>query len=137
MIATRLMRWVCHPANLEAIEGDLTELYGDRPPLREVVSVCLRQPRTALRLLAASIAVLALVGPDAPPVHYMVHATDPAGEFALEIHDGRAVAARIDGVLVRAEELVQRGDTVLIRDFRVAIKPEGGITWFPRPSRSR
>jgi hypothetical protein len=143
MIATRLLHWICDPAKLEAIEGDLLELYGDRPPLGEVVSVCVRQPRTALRSLVAAVVVLVLMSPYTPPIRYTVHATDPAGEFALEIIEGRAVAAHIGGAAVLAEDLVQRGDTLIIRggdngaDFRIAIKPEGGITWYPRRSVSR
>jgi hypothetical protein len=144
---TKLLRWICDPHTLEAIEGDLAELYGGggRASWRyvmDVVSICVRQPRTAVRSLAAAFIVLALVGPPpvAAPIRYTVHATDPAGAFALEIHHGRAVSAALDGAPVRARDLVQAGDTLIIRggdhgaDFRIAIKPEGGITWYPRHS---
>jgi hypothetical protein len=139
----RILRWICDPNSLEAIEGDLAELYGGRPSWRylmDVLSVCLRQPRTAVRSLAAAFIVLLLVGPVAVPARYTVHAIDPAGAFELEIHRGRAVAATLDGAPVHERDLVQTGDTLIIRggdhgaDFRLAIKPEGGITWYPRRS---
>jgi hypothetical protein len=140
---TRVLRWICDPGKLEAIEGDLAELYGGRASWRyvmDVVSICIRQPRTAVRSLAAAAVVLALTGPVEPPLHYTVHATDPAGEFALEIHQGRAVSATLDGAFVAGRDLVQTGDTLVIRggdhgaDFRIAIKREGGIEWSPRRS---
>lgn len=146
MIATHLLRWVCDPAKLEAIEGDLAELYEGRSGWRygrEVLSVCLRQPRVAVRSFAAAAIALILTTQSVPPVRYTVQATDPAGEFALEIREGRAVSARLNGIAVLATDLVQRGDTLIIRggdnggDFRIAIKPEGGITWYPRHSFSR
>lgn len=67
---TRVLRWLCDPHTLEAMEGDLAELYGagDRAGWRyvvDVVSVC-------------------------------------------------------------------NGDNGA--HFRIAIKPEGGITWLPRHS---
>lgn len=141
----RLVGWICDPQTLEAIEGDLAELYGGRLSWRsamDVASVCIRQPRTAVRSLAAALLVLAVAGPVARPTRYTVHATDPAGAFELRIHDGRAVAATLDGAAVLARDLVQTGDTLIIRggdhgaDFRIAIKPKGGITWYPRRSAS-
>lgn len=140
---TRVLRWICDPDKLEAIEGDLAELYGERWSWRygrDVVSLCIRLPRTAIRSFIAAVVVLALVGPVAPPVHYTVHATDPAGEFALEIHGGQAISATLDGARVPERDLVQTGDTLIIRggdhgaDFHIAIKPEGGIEWYPRRS---
>ena len=82
---TRLLRWICDPAKLEAIEGDLAELYGDR----------------------------------------------------------RSWRYAIDVMSVPERDLVQTGDTLIIRggdhgaDFYIAIKPEGGIEWYPRHSFSR
>jgi len=146
MIATTLLRWICDPAKLEAIEGDLAELYEGRENwryVREVVGICVRQPRTALRSLAAAVIVLLVTGQTVPPIHYTVHASDPAGNFALEIHDGRVIAATIDGTMWPSRDVVQTGDTLLIRganhgaDFLIAMKPEGGITWYPRSSSSR
>ena len=143
---TRLLRWICDPAKLEAIEGDLAELYGDRRSWRyaiDVMSVCVRQPRTAIRSFVAAVVVLVLAGPIGPAVHYTVHATDPAGEFALEIHEGHAISATLDGARVPERDLIQTGDTLIIRggdhgaDFYIAIKPEGGIEWYPRHSFSR
>ena len=140
---TRILRWICDPGKLEAIEGDLAELYGGRASWRsvvDVVSICIRQPRTAVRSLVAAAVVLVLTGQVVPPVRYTVYATDPPGDFALVIHDGRAVSATLDGSLVALRDLVQTGDTLVIRggdhgaDFRIAIKPEGGITWYPRRS---
>jgi len=142
---TRVLRWFCDPHKLEAIEGDLAELYGERRSWRyvmDVVSVCVRQPRTAVRSFVAALVVLVLAGPIGSPVHYVVHATDPAGEFVLEIHAGQAISATLDGARVPARDLVQTGDTLIIRggddgaDFYIAIKPEGGIEWFPRHSSS-
>ncbi len=143
---TRLLRWFCDPDKLEAIEGDLAELYGDRTSGRyviDVVSLCVRQPRTAIRSFVAALVVLVLAGPIGPPDHYIVHATDPAGEFVLEIHQGQAIAATLDGARVPERDLVQTGDTLIIRggdngaDFHIAIKPEGGIQWYPRHFSSR
>lgn len=142
---TRVLRWICDPHTLEAIEGDLAELYGAgrRAGWRyvmDVVSVCVRRPRTAVRLLVAAGMVLAITGPVTRPFRYTVHATDPAGAFTLEIHHGQAVAATLDGAPVAGGDLLQSGDTLVIRggdngaDFRIAIKPEGGITWYPRHS---
>ena len=143
---TRVLRWICDPAKLEAIEGDLAELYGDRRSwryVRDVASLCVRQPRTAIRSFVAACVVLVLAGPIGPPVQYTVRATDPAGEFALEIHAGQAIAATLDGARVPERDLVQTGDTLIIRgadrgaDFHIAIKPQGGIAWYPRHSSSR
>lgn len=145
MIA-RLLRWICDPAKLEAIEGDLAELYGSRTGWRyvaDVLSVCVHQPRTELRVLLAGLVVLVLTGPSGPPLHYTVQATDPAGEFALGIRKGRAIWASMNGTPVPAANLVQTGDMLVIRggdggaDFYIAIKPEGGISWYPRHSSSR
>jgi hypothetical protein len=139
----RLLRWCCDPALLEAVEGDLLECYGALRGWRVLgafVSVCARRPRAGLRSLAAALLVLALTGAPGRPVHYTVYARDPAGAFALEIREGRAVAASFDGASVRVRDLVQSGDTVIVRggddgaDFRIAIKPEGGISWLPRHS---
>lgn len=94
---TRVLRWICDPDKLEAIEGDLAELYGERWSWRygrDVVSLCMRLPRTAIRSFVAAVVVLALVGPVAPRVHYTVYGAD----------------------------------------FHIAIKPEGGIEWYPRRS---
>jgi len=61
-------------------------------------------------------------------------------EFALEIHGGQAISATLDGARVPEGDLVQTGDTLIIRggdhgaDFHIAIKPEGGIEWYPRRS---
>ena len=140
---TRLVRWICDPHMLEALEGDLAELYGGRASwryARDVVSLCVRQPRRAVRFGAAALIVLTVAGPVARPNRYTVSATDPAGAFELDIHSGRAVAATLDGTPVLARNLVQTGDTLIIRggdngaDFAIAIKPEGGITWSPRRS---
>lgn len=146
MIVTRILRWVCDPTKLEAIEGDLAELYQDRfswRHLADVASVCVRQPRPGLRSLAATAILLAVTGRTGPPAHYTIYATDPAGRFTLEIHNQRVIAATVDGAPVRGEDVIQAGDTLIIRggdggaDFRIAIKPEGGITWYPRQSSSR
>jgi hypothetical protein len=143
---TRVLRWICDPDKLEAIEGDLVELHGDHRSWRylvDVVSLCAHQPRTVLRSLVAALVALVVLGPVAGPVHYTVHATDAAGEFMLEIHEGRAIAATLDGAHVAPHDLVQTGDTLIIRggdhgaDFYIAIRPQGGIAWYPRHSSSR
>jgi hypothetical protein len=141
---TRVLRWICDPHTLEAIEGDLAELRaGGRTGWRyvmDVASVCVRQPRSTVRSTIAALIVLAVAGPVVRPARYTVHATDPAGAFTLEIHHGQAVAATLDGTPVAKGDLRQSGDTLVIRggdngaDFRIAIKPEGGITWYPRHS---
>jgi hypothetical protein len=147
MILPTLLRWMCDPAKLEAIEGDLAEVYGGRQGwryVRDVLSVCLRQPRTAVRSLAATVLLLLLMGRAGPltPRHYTVFASDPGGAFTIEIHTGRVIAATLGAAPVRARDLLQRGDTVIIRggdagnDFRITIKPEGGIAWSPRHSSS-
>jgi hypothetical protein len=140
---SRLLRWICDPTKLEALEGDLAELYGNEKSWRsvmDVVSVCVRQPRTAIRSALAAALVLMIVAPVRSSVHYTVEGVDPAGAFALEIHAGRAIRATLDGAPVLERDLVQSGDTLIIRggdngaDFYIAIKPEGGIRWYPRHS---
>ena len=140
---TRLLRWICDPDKLEALEGDLVELYGSRVSWRyvlDVCSLCVRQPRTLVRSLAAAVVVLAVIGPaQRAPLRYTIRAADPAGRFILEFHDGRAVAASLDGTPVAERDLVQTGDTLIIRggdhgaDFIIALTP-GGIAWHPRRS---
>jgi hypothetical protein len=149
MIAATILRWICEPTKLEAIEGDLAELYPGRGGwryLREVAGVCLRQPRTAVRSLSAAVLLLALTGRAGPPPHYTIHAHDPAGRFTLEFHRGRVITATLGGTAVPRDDVRQRGDTLVIRggdngaDFYIAIHPErGGISWYPRqsPSSSR
>ena len=142
---SRLLRWICDPDVLEAIEGDLFELYAGQRSWRwavDVVSLCVRQPRTLVRSLAAAFLVLMLMGPaKTVPLHYTIHAADPAGRFVLEFDDGRAIAASLDGAPVRERDLVQTGDTLIIRggdhgaDFHIALTP-GGIAWYPRRSAS-
>jgi hypothetical protein len=73
----------------------------------------------------------------APP-RYTISATDPAGRFTLDIENDRVVAATMDDRPVSPDRLVQHGATLVIRggdrgrDFRVSVKPEGGITWSAR-----
>jgi hypothetical protein len=146
---TALLRWACDPAKLEIFAGDLEELHGDHVTwrrLRDTVSICLRHSRLTapayrptMRSLAAVLVLLLLSGRQAPSAfHYTVHATDPAGEFTLEILDARVIAATLDGVPVGATHLVQAGDSLVLRgadggrDLRIAINPEGGIRWAAR-----
>lgn len=138
---SRVLRLLCDPGRLEAIQGDLAELYGGRVSARylwDVLNICVRQRR--LRALVAALAALAIVGPVRRPASYTVNALDPAGQFELVIHEGRAVAATLGGTPVPERDLIQTGDTLVIRggdngaDFRIAINPEGGITWYPRQS---
>ncbi len=148
LLAT-LLRWVCDPARLEAFAGDLEELYGERFVWRcagDILSIGIRHSRltasvhrTTRRSLAAVVILLLLSGRQPRSAfHYTVHATDPAGEFTLEILDRRVIAATLDGAPVQAGHVVQTGDTLVLkggdggRDFRIAIRPLGGITWAAR-----
>jgi len=144
-----LLRWVCDPAKLEAFAGDLEELHGERFSwlcVRDTVSICIRHSRlaaplhrTTRRSLIAAAILLFLSGrvPQSA-FHYTVRATDPAGEFTLEILDRSVIAATLDGAPVQPQYVVQTGDTLVLkrgdggRDFLIAIKPQGGITWAPR-----
>jgi hypothetical protein len=141
LLAT-LLRWVCEPDKLEAFAGDLEELYGDRFQwrcVRDVLSICVRHSRTMLRSLAAAVVLLLVSGQHAPSAfHYTVHAIDPAGGFTLEILGRRVIGATLDGTTLQPEQLVQSGDSLVLkganrgRDFVIAIKPRGGITWTAR-----
>jgi len=149
LLAT-ILRWACDPDKLEAFTGDLEELYGDHfhwRCVRDVLSICIRHSRlsapahcTTRRSLAAAVTLLLLLSGRHPPsaFHYTVYAMDPAGEFTLEILDRRVIAATLDGAPVQPEHVVQTGDTLVLkaadsgRDFRIAIKPQGGITWAAR-----
>ncbi|HEV8264966.1 MAG TPA: hypothetical protein VGQ06_08430 [Gemmatimonadales bacterium] len=147
-ILATLLRWVCDPAKLEAFAGDLAELYGERFDwrcLQDVVSVCVHHSRLrtlnrrVLLPLATAAVLLVLTGPrPASAFHYSVSAVDPAGHFTLEIRDRLVIAATLNGNPVRPEHVVQTGDTLVLkggdggRDFRIAIKPQGGITWAAR-----
>ena len=141
-LLSTLLRWACNPDKLEAFAGDLEELYGDRFQwrcVRDVLSICIRHSRTMLRSLAAAVVLLLLSGRQLPSaLHYTVHAMDPAGEFTLEILDRRVIAATLDGAPVDPEYVVQTGDTLVLKgadrghDFRIAIKPQGGIIWAAR-----
>lgn len=144
-----LLRWACDPAKLEAFAGDLEELHGEHFSwrcVRDTVSICIRHSRLTapvhrptLRSLAA-VLILLLLSDRVPQsaFHYTVRATDPAGEFTLEILDRRVIAATLDGMPVQAEHVVQTGDTLVLkggdrgRDFVIAIKSQGGITWAAR-----
>ena len=142
---TTLLRWACDPIKLEALAGDLEELYGNRLHwrcVRDVLSVCLfhsRVNRRAVVALAMAAMLLMITGPQ--PVsafHYTVSAVDPAGAFTLEIRDRVVIAATLDGATVRPDYVVQTGDTLVIkggdrgRDFVIAIKAQGGIAWAAR-----
>jgi len=144
-----LLRWVCDPAKIEAFAGDLEELHGGRLSwrcVRDTVSICIRHSRltapvhrTTRRSLIAAAILLVLSGrvPQSA-FHYTVRATDPAGEFTLEILDRTVIAATLDGTPVQPEHVVQTGDTLVLkggdrgRDFVIAIKAQGGITWAAR-----
>jgi hypothetical protein len=154
-----LVRWVCDPEKLEYLEGDLQEQReiraiqrGPRAAARwyvwNALSICLRQSRLhsasmRLRLLtvaaaAAVVAILSVTGRTTAPTFYTIKATDPAGAFTLEIRDRRVVAATIDGNPVDPDRLVQSKTELVIagadngRDFRIALKPRGGIEWQAR-----
>lgn len=162
-LAAAVVRWVCDPAKLEVLEGDLRELHERRRDaagaahagwraLGDALSICLRHSRLTIpavrrRLLrlggAAAAATMLLTGVDpsrarTAAVTYTVNATDPAGSFTLEFDRTRVVRATMDGLPVEPARLVQEGGTLVIRggdrgrDFRVAIKPGGGIAWTAR-----
>jgi hypothetical protein len=154
-----LVRWVCDPEKLEYLEGDLQEQreiraihQGPRAATRwyvwNALSICLRQSRlhstsVRLRLLTVAAAavvltILSLMSRSTAPTFYTISATDPAGAFTLEFRDRRVVAATIDGNPVDPERLVQSKTELVIaggddgRDFRIALKPRGGIEWQAR-----
>jgi hypothetical protein len=158
----RVLRWAVDPACREEIAGDLVELYARRRRRggaaaarrnlwRDVASVCLRQsrlaawarrrpiPAAAAALAAITLAALGLA-PRAPaaPLHYTVNAADPAGVFTLEFEGTRIIGATMEGEPVELERLRQDALHLVIvggdegRDFEIAVKPEGGITWQPR-----
>ncbi len=159
----RLLRWAVDPARRDEIAGDLVELYARRRSRlgpaaarrdlrRDVVSVCVRQSRlaawarrrpipAAAALAVATVAALARA-PRAPaaPIRYTVDAVDPGGAFTLEFEGTRVLGATMDGEPVRLERLRQDSLRLVIaggdagRDFEIAIKPEGGIQWQPRPA---
>ncbi|HMG17130.1 MAG TPA: hypothetical protein VK573_00290 [Gemmatimonadales bacterium] len=144
-----LLRWACDPAKLEAFAGDLEELHGERVSwrcVRDTVSICIRHSRltaplhrtTRRSLIAAAILLLLSGRVPQSAFHYTVRATDPAGEFTLEILNARVIAATLDGMPVQPEHVVQTGDTLVLkggdrgRDFVIAIRSQGGITWAAR-----
>lgn len=159
----RFVAWACDRRYREELAGDLAELRARRVErlgrrvafafaLRDAVSACLLLPRTGpatLRrlLTAASVLVLAVAflprGPAPTAIgHYTVSASDPYGDFTLEIDGTRVVAATLDGAPVPAARLKQSRNRVVILagagrgDLEVRIKPEGGITWAARTPRT-
>jgi len=98
-----------------------------------------------LGLAAAATALVALGvdprGASTAPARYTINATDPAGRFTLEIENARVIHATMNDIPVAPERLVQAGSTLVIkggnggRDFEVALKPRGGITWAARAAR--
>lgn len=162
---TTWVRWMCDPAKHEVLEGDLAELYawrraawGSGPAWRRTMRDALSASVFHSRLTSAAerhrlapwavTAALTLIVV-AAGVHgsagsrYTVNASDPAGKFTLEIEGRRVLAATLDGVPVPPERLWQQGGQLVIRggdggrDFRIALKPEGGITWDARRTASR
>ena len=152
-LALALVRWACDPAKVEVLEGDLLELAASRRPvLGDALSACVLHSRfttPAARRRAARVGALAAVaallvfgaGPEhgsTAPARYIVNASDPAGSFTLEIEHRRVVRATLNDVAVDPARLVQSGGTLVIRggdrgrDFRLAVKPSGGITWTAR-----
>lgn len=153
-LSIRLLRWLCDPAKLEYLEGDLEELRESRAGLswaRDALSLWVRHSRFpgAMRRHRLALAALTLlgiglllrIGRPAVPDFYTVSASDPAGAFTLQFRDRHLVAATLDGAPVSPARLVQRGSELVIaggdngRDFRIALRP-GGIAWQARqPSR--
>ena len=120
--------------------------------LHDALSIGLRhsrlttaRARSTLRRAAVVVGLSALFGVGAlprdaatAPPRYTVNATDRVGRFTLVIEHQRVVRATMDEVPIAPERLTQVGSTVVIRggngarDFEVAIKADGGITWKAR-----
>lgn len=70
-----------------------------------------------------------------------IAAKDPAGAFTVSLRQGRVTGASLEGRAVEPGRLQQRGDTLQILDeggraaLAVRVKPEGGLSWAPRPVR--
>jgi hypothetical protein len=70
-----------------------------------------------------------------------MNAADPAGHFTVSMQRGRVTGATMAGENVPAHLLLQHGDTLQILDqggrsmLAVRVKPEGGLSWAPRPVR--
>ena len=149
-LALNLVRWACDPTKVEVLQGDLLELHAHhRPVLGDAVAACLLQSRLttaaarrrALRwsTLVAAAVIMVLAADPSParstPIRYVISAADPAGRFTLEIERARVVSATLDDVPVDPARLLQAGGTLVIkggdrgRDFAVALKPAGGISW--------
>lgn len=135
--------------SLAAADGELV----DR--VRRLVSPPPRRSTFPLRATAAAVAGALCIGAagaeaaahtrpllalSAPP-RMLVSASDPAGDFTLEVRGGRVVAATVAGVPVARDRLVQVRDSVTVLSDRgeprlsLRLLPDG-IRWTPRsPSR--
>jgi hypothetical protein len=132
-LSDRLIQLACDPERWEELVGDLTEL-GQRRAARigatraklrqgwDILSVCVRQSRfrdadlrrVVIALAAGTLLAALLPDPGATSASFVVNAKDPAGEFTLEIEDGRLVSAMIDGTHVSHDRLKQHGDRLTI-----------------------
>jgi hypothetical protein len=158
-LSDRLIHLLCDQTRREELAGDLMELAHRRAArmgwgranLRQgfdIVSVCVRQSRfrgLALRRLGIGLAVGALLAALLPndaamSGSFTVNARDPAGEFTLEVEDGRVLSATLDGIPVSPERLRQRSTDLTIlggagdRDFSIELQARG-IRWVARVPR--
>jgi beta-lactamase regulating signal transducer with metallopeptidase domain len=107
-------------------------------------SVAVRPAAAALTAIHDELAGRATSHRNVPPhtrtPRLVVHATDPAGEFTLDIENGRVVAATVDRVPLPADRIVQVGDSVGFlaptgeRILAVALTGDG-IRWDARSPR--
>jgi hypothetical protein len=154
-LAVFLMRRLCDPAKLEALEGDFLELHGAGAhwwrAWRDAASIVLLHSRFTTRAARRRFARMALVTGAAAviavatdprhaattPSRYTINAIDPAGRFTLDFENERVVGATMDEVPIDPVRLEQSGSALVIRgadggrDFHVAIRP-GGISWTAR-----
>lgn len=78
----------------------------------------------------------------AAAIHANITASDPRGPFTVEMIGTRLVSATIDGLVIPAERIVQRGEQVQMLDssgrpeLTLEVRAPGIIRWSPRPPRS-
>lgn len=75
-------------------------------------------------------------------LHANIKAQDPRGPFTVEMIGRRLISATIDGEVIPAERIVQRGEQVQMMDangrpeLTLEVSAPGNIKWSPRPPRS-
>ncbi len=75
-------------------------------------------------------------------LHANIKANDPGGRFTVEMIGRRLISATIDGQVIPADRIVQRGEQVQMLDAHgrpqlvLEVPAPGRIHWSPRPPRS-